>query len=379
MHFFHSIVPFLLILSLIFPFTGIGNRVFKPKPVKTIEHNGKRFEVIHWVNKLGLDLDPHAGYVKVIDIKSGKSQVVQIYQYDPKRDAAPGTIGGDIRIFINRIKIQGRHLVIHNDDDDEYHLNLQTLKLEEAIPFHIELTVPNAAYRIKIIAINETPEAYYVLSQLSHDGAGAAVISKVKDRVEEPVVAKEKPIKHYILGKNWAWKNNEKNIMFLDNRQDYLEALFKATQQFPQQSATSKMYRQILIPKRDSLRGSFDAGSQLFNSMVITSKEKFDKILERIGNQESVLKELNCDFTVDALVLLRYTEMTGSSTKVSLAEPIFNPKNKTLLCKIQREFPRIGTKDIAFHCFGLVVDKSKVKTVQFSVGNGRKTVEIIIP
>jgi hypothetical protein len=72
----------------------------------------------------------------------------------------------------------------------------------------IELTVPDAAWTIAIEEVYKVKNEIWVISRISRDPdvMGAQVISKVRDAVE---IAPDLPVKHFIIGKAWGWKNEE--------------------------------------------------------------------------------------------------------------------------------------------------------------------------
>ena len=145
----------------------------------------------------------------------------------------------------------------------------------------------------------------------------------------------------------------------------------------PQVSAEDVMgFRVIDVPKEEH-------GYQFFESQVIGSQEQFDTFIKQVEAQEywnnrdgflKALGEAKVDFASESLVLIRHTEGSGS-TQVS--SPECQLQGEKLACKIQRISPEVGTADVAFYCFGLVVQKDKVKQVEVLVNNESKPREIL--
>jgi hypothetical protein len=132
---------------------------------------------------------------------------------------------------------------------------------------------------------------------------------------------------------------------------------------------TEPAFRTINIFKRE-------LGYSNFDSMAITSSEDFNAFLEEVSQHGSwntrqefvdALRNAKIDFNQEALVLLRQDEGSGS-VRVSFETPVL--KDKTLVCEIRGEFEGMGTADMAYYCFALVVSKSLVDKVQLNAVSG---------
>jgi hypothetical protein len=129
-------------------------------------------------------------------------------------------------------------------------------------------------------------------------------------------------------------------------------------------------FRIIDIQKRD-------IGYSYFDSMAITSSDDFDAFLRETSQQigwnnrqqfEEALLNAQLDFNQEALVLLRHNEGSGS-VQVSFETPVL--QDKTLLCAIRGKPPLgLGTADMAYYCFALVVSKLLVNQVQLNAAEG---------
>ena len=104
-------------------------------------------------------------------------------------------------------------------------------------------------------------------------------------------------------------------------------------------------------------------GYNLFKTTIVINEQelrefvgdlKQDKFGNRTGNLVSVLEAAEIDFESELLVLLRHTERSGSN-RVSLATP--EKRESQLECHIIRKVPEVGTADMAYYCFALVVPK----------------------
>ena len=73
----------------------------------------------------------------------------------------------------------------------------------------VQLTVPDSAWKIAIDAVHQVKGEIWVVSTVSRDPdlMGAAVISTVTATVKLDVG--DLPVKHFIIGKTWNWKNEE--------------------------------------------------------------------------------------------------------------------------------------------------------------------------
>lgn len=82
----------------------------------------------------------------------------------------------------------------------------------------VSLTVPDLAWRIKIIEIYQVNETLLVISSLSRaDTHAAQAIQIVSDSVR--IRAPAYKIRHYIMGKKWKWQSKEPYI-FINSKDE---------------------------------------------------------------------------------------------------------------------------------------------------------------
>lgn len=82
------------------------------------------------------------------------------------------------------------------------------------------------------------------------------------------------------------------------------------------------------------------------------------------------------DFQTEAVVLARYT--LGSGTfKVSMLTP--EDDGNEVLIRIVRDQPQSATTDMAYHCFAVVVPKSRWERVRIKTIDGPDEILKIIP
>ena len=86
----------------------------------------------------------------------------------------------------------------------------------EEQPIEVRLTVPDAAWKIAIDSVHQVNKDVWVVSTVSRDPdvMGAQVISTVTAKVK--ISAGELPVKHFVIGKTWSWKNEEKHTFIKD-------------------------------------------------------------------------------------------------------------------------------------------------------------------
>ena len=86
----------------------------------------------------------------------------------------------------------------------------------EEKPIEVRLTVPDAAWKIAIDSVHQVNKEVWVVSTVSRDPdvMGAQVISTVTAKVQ--ISAGELPVKHFVIGKTWSWKNEEKHTFIKD-------------------------------------------------------------------------------------------------------------------------------------------------------------------
>jgi len=115
--------------------------------------------------------------------------------------------------------------------------------------------------------------------------------------------------------------------------------------------------RQVPIPQQEHGYGNFE-------TTVLHSQKQFDDFLKGVASQqgwngrdkfEKAMAAAKIDFAKETLVLLRHTEGSGS-IQVALVPPAV--KGKKLTVEIKRKEPEVGTADMAYYCFALVVPKN---------------------
>ena len=96
----------------------------------------------------------------------------------------------------------------------------------------IKLTVPDAAWTITIDQVHKIGKELWIISIVSRDPnmMGAQVISTIKDTLK--LVVPDLPVKHYVIGKTWNWKNKEaytfiKNLKGIEKELKTGNAIYK--------------------------------------------------------------------------------------------------------------------------------------------------------
>ena len=102
----------------------------------------------------------------------------------------------------------------------------------------VTLTVPDAAWEISIDEVYEVKNEIWVISTVSRnpDIMASQVISIVKASVK--FVAPDLPVKRFIVGKTWGWKNEEpytfiKDLKELDRELKNGKLLYKSDKKKP--------------------------------------------------------------------------------------------------------------------------------------------------
>ena len=94
----------------------------------------------------------------------------------------------------------------------------------------IKITVPDPAWSVSIREVYIVDKELWVISELIREPVMAGqIITTTTDKVtlKAPLL----PIKHYVLGKTWKWKNEE-NIVFPNSRKIIDQHLLKAKKIF---------------------------------------------------------------------------------------------------------------------------------------------------
>jgi hypothetical protein len=73
----------------------------------------------------------------------------------------------------------------------------------------VSVTVPDTTWTVTIDAVYRMGDELWVISTVSNDPdvMGAQVISTVQDSLH--LTVPDSPVKHFIIGKTWHWKNEE--------------------------------------------------------------------------------------------------------------------------------------------------------------------------
>jgi hypothetical protein len=73
----------------------------------------------------------------------------------------------------------------------------------------VKLTVPDSAWTIAIDEVHDVENELWIISTVSRDPSmmGMQVISTVQASLK--LVAPDLPMKHFVIGKTWGWKNKE--------------------------------------------------------------------------------------------------------------------------------------------------------------------------
>lgn len=80
----------------------------------------------------------------------------------------------------------------------------------------LQVTVPTSGWKVEIQEVYQVEKELWVISHLaSKGGIALQVISQVKDSVVVP--KSSLPVKHFVTGKRWNWKNKEP-YQFLKDR-----------------------------------------------------------------------------------------------------------------------------------------------------------------
>lgn len=83
----------------------------------------------------------------------------------------------------------------------------------------VKLTVPDATWKIAIDEVHHVGNEVWVISTVSREPGmmGAQVISIVQASLK--LAVPDLPVKHFVMGKTWAWKNKEPYTFIRDLKQ----------------------------------------------------------------------------------------------------------------------------------------------------------------
>lgn len=105
---------------------------------------------------------------------------------------------------------------------------------EDKTKITVKLTVPDSAWTIAIEEVHQVKNEVWVISKVSRDPnvMGLQVLSTMRDTVKASVP--DLPIKHFVVGKTWDWKNGEpytflKNLKSIEKDLKSAKLLYKRT------------------------------------------------------------------------------------------------------------------------------------------------------
>ena len=87
----------------------------------------------------------------------------------------------------------------------------------------VTCTVPSSGWSLEVDEVRRVGDELWFLSSLTRpEGLALTVISEVSAMAD--VYAPDLPIKHFMIGKTWNWKNEEP-ITFIKNRKEVAEEM----------------------------------------------------------------------------------------------------------------------------------------------------------
>jgi hypothetical protein len=107
-----------------------------------------------------------------------------------------------------------------------------------------------------------------------------------------------------------------------------------------------------------------------FESIAFNTKTEFESFLAGTSKQPGwnsrqafvdALQNANIDFTREALVLLRHSEVSGS-VRVTFETPTL--VDRKLVCKVRGKAVTGGTMDMAYYCFAVVVSRAVISELE---------------
>ncbi|GAB4267901.1 MAG: hypothetical protein Kow0065_18420 [Methylomicrobium sp.] len=101
-----------------------------PKPVKPVEHDGVRYEAVHWGKARGLE--QNGGYLAAFDQKSGE-ELWLLKVYDVNYDSDIEDDKQDV--FITGLRFgwfNKSRLIIKNERNETFNVDLATRRVEKA-------------------------------------------------------------------------------------------------------------------------------------------------------------------------------------------------------------------------------------------------------
>lgn len=80
----------------------------------------------------------------------------------------------------------------------------------------VSFSTPSPAYKASIASVREVGKELWVrVDVITPNGEALAVIGKAK--AEATITGPALPVKYFVFGKSWTWKNKEKDIVFLQD------------------------------------------------------------------------------------------------------------------------------------------------------------------
>jgi hypothetical protein len=92
----------------------------------------------------------------------------------------------------------------------------------------LSFDTPSGGWSIQAIAAYRVANEDWCFHQLTPpDGPSMQMISKISGKIRHTGTSKKRPVKHFVLGKTWAWSSNPE-IKFIKSMDSLKEALADA-------------------------------------------------------------------------------------------------------------------------------------------------------
>jgi len=149
----------------------------------------------------------------------------------------------------------------------------------------LQVTVPTSGWKVEIQEVYQVEKELWVISHLaSKGGIALQVISQVKDSVSVP--KSSLPVKHFVTGKRWTWKNKEPYQFVKDRKkidQELKKKKAKLVYRRPiKKQATNPLGRYIVVYKKTVFVDGKTKTGETLEQLAKRHTKQFDGKLGRV-------------------------------------------------------------------------------------------------
>jgi hypothetical protein len=169
----------------------------------------------------------------------------------------------------------------------------------------VTVTVPSGGWKIAIEEVHQVDKELWIISKLTKPrGFATMAISKVSAKLE--LEAPDIPVKHFVMGKSWGWKN-EDPVTFIDSTDSLKEKLAGGKRLFK---------KKAVVKKEGNTKSVYIVGCR--KDLFTDGKTKDGRTLQQVGEEHA--KAVGGTFKRVLGIINGYTIVTDEAGSKKLRE-----------------------------------------------------------